>query len=99
MRVSALIATACAAVLLTGAVAAQQERSSGAPNFRLVGTIRDLMNGVVDPPSDRIWSAVWTEDSVAGVIEHQPKTDEEWTALEHDALTLAEAANLLKMPG
>jgi len=56
------------------------------------------MKGIVDPTSAAIWNAVSTESGPKGVIEKAPSTDAEWAQLEHDALMLAEATNLLKMP-
>jgi hypothetical protein len=46
-----------------------------------------------------IWDAVGSEEGPKGTIEKAPKTDEEWTKLEYNALVLAEVANLLKTPG
>ena len=57
------------------------------------------MKGIVDPSSAAIWDAVSTESGPKGEIEKAPKTEEEWAKLESQALTLAEVANLLKMPG
>lgn len=108
MRVLALLTTGCAVALLTSVMAAQAPSTSprksdpppdSVPQLRLVGTIKDIMLGIIDPAADDIWGTVWTEDSAQGIIEHQPKTEEEWAVVEHDALVLAEAANLLKMPG
>ena len=65
-----------------------------------VGTIKDVMKGIVDPNAMAVWDAVSSESGANGeVIEKAPKTDEEWAAIEHKALTLAEAANLLVTPG
>lgn len=64
-----------------------------------VGTVKDVMKGIVDPTSKAIWDAVGTESGKNGVVEKAPKTDEEWAVVEHSALSLAEAANLLKVPG
>ena len=66
--------------------------------FTPVGTVKQIMKGVVDPTSAAIWNAVSTESGPKGVIEKAPKTDEDWAQLEHSALMLAEATNLLKMP-
>ena len=66
--------------------------------FTPVGTVKQIMKGVVDPTSAAIWNAVSTESGPKGVIEKAPKTDEDWAQLEHSALMLAEAMNLLKMP-
>ncbi len=64
-----------------------------------VGTVKQIMKGIVDPSSAAIWDAVSTETGPKGDIEKAPNTDEEWAKLEAQALTLAEVANLLKMPG
>ena len=65
-----------------------------------VGTIKDVMKGIVDPNAMAIWDSVSAESAANGdVIEKAPKTDAEWAVVEHNALTLAEAANLLLTPG
>ena len=64
-----------------------------------VGTVKEVMKGIVDPTSKAIWDAVGTESGKNGIVEKVPKTDDEWAVLEHSALSLAEAANLLKIPG
>jgi hypothetical protein len=64
-----------------------------------VGTVKQIMKGIVDPSSAAIWDAVSTESGPKGDIEKAPKTEEEWAKLEGQALTLAEVANLLKVPG
>jgi hypothetical protein len=72
---------------------------SAATDYELVGTIHDIMEGIVDPASDVLFDAVATEITAAGINEKRPQTDEEWAHIEANALMLAEAANLLKMPG
>lgn len=64
-----------------------------------VGTVKEVMQGIVDPTSKAIWDAVGTESGKNGIVEKAPKTDEEWAVVQHNALSLAEAANLLKVPG
>ena len=64
-----------------------------------VGTVKDIMKGIVDPNSAAIWDAVSTEETPKGSIEKAPQTDEDWAKLEYNALALAEVANLLKTPG
>jgi len=67
--------------------------------FTPVGTVKQIMKGIVDPTSAAIWNAVSTESGPKGVIEKAPSSDAEWAQLEHSALMLAEATNLLRMPG
>ena len=64
-----------------------------------VGTVKQIMKGIVDPSSAAIWNAVSTESGPKGDIEKAPKMDEEWARLEGQALMLAEVGNLLKMRG
>jgi hypothetical protein len=64
-----------------------------------VGTVKDVMKGIVDPTSKAIWDAVGTESGKNGLVEKAPKTDDEWAVVQYNALNLAEAANLLKIPG
>jgi cytochrome c556 len=70
------------------AAAATQTASGPAP-MRNVGSMSDLMVKIIYPTSDAIFY----------VESRTPKTDAEWTALEGQALMLAESANLLMMPG
>ena len=62
-------------------------------------TIKDLMLSIIDPQADIVWNSVSTVSSEAGVVETIPKTDEDWDRVRHGAMTLAEASNLLMMPG
>ena len=69
------------------------------PPYNHVGTIREIMHGIVEPSSDAIFDAVVIDVSAAGIKETLPRTEEEWEKVEHGAIALAEAVNLLKMPG
>ncbi|WP_343732017.1 hypothetical protein [Duganella sp.] len=74
--------------------------SQPAPSeFRPDASIQELMASVVDPAADALWEAVSSETTAQGVVEHQPRTDAEWLAVRHHAVTLAEAANLLLIEG
>ena len=64
-----------------------------------VGTVKEIMEGIVDPSADVVWESVATNITAAGVEEKAPKTDDEWAVVQHSALMLAEAVNLLKMKG
>ena len=60
-----------------------------APVFKPVGTVRQIMLGIVAPTSDVIFK----------VPNHAPQGDQEWKTVQDSALTLAEAGNLLLLPG
>jgi hypothetical protein len=73
--------------------------AAGEPNYLPTATIKDLMLSIVDPSADAVWLSVTTVVDDKGFNETEPKTDEEWVKVRHGAIALAEAANLLKMPG
>jgi hypothetical protein len=97
----------CLAALLVAltAVGCQQaaeqkaEPASDLPPFVTDVTIKDLMLNVVDTNADVVWLSVTTVASDKGLVETRPKTDEEWARVKAGAITLAEAANLLMVPG
>jgi cytochrome c556 len=70
-----------------------QTKSATAPT-----TVQALMDGVIDPNADQLWSAVATVQTPAGEIHRQPTTPEAWAAvaatadrLTHGAATLGKA--------
>ena len=71
----------------------------GEPTYLATATIKDLMLSLVDPSADVVWLSVTTIVDEKGLVETVPKTDEEWKKVRHGAIALAEAANLLMMPG
>jgi hypothetical protein len=73
------------ALLLTCAAAAVAQT----PTFQPVGTVRQIMLGIVKPTSDVVFKFQFDP----------PKTDEEWATLQNNALSLAETGNLLLLPG
>ena len=67
--------------------------------YRPTTTIKDLMDGIVDPAADTIWDSVATTITTKGKEEKAPHTAEEWTTVRRSALQLLEASNLLQIPG
>jgi hypothetical protein len=64
--------------------------------YRQNASLEQLMEATITPASNAIFdSAVWTNGEPANL----PDTDAEWETVEHGAITLAESANLLLMPG
>ena len=72
---------------------------SAAPPFAPEATIKDLMLGLVDTSADTVWLSVTTVVGDTGVVETRPQNDEQWMEVRYGALRLAEAANLLMIPG
>lgn len=107
MRRMSLLLSASAGALLVALVAAgcgraaseQSEAASALPPFAVDYTIKDLMLNVIDTNADVVWLSVTTVASSEGLVETRPKTDEDWARVKAAAITLAEAANLLMIPG
>jgi len=94
---SVVVGAACDAN--KSASAAPPAATVASPAMTPVGTVKEIMKGIVDPSSKELWDSVGTESGPKGLVERSPKTDADWAKLEGDALMLAEVANLLKMPG
>jgi hypothetical protein len=86
-------ATAAAALMWAGTLGAQSI------SFDTDISIDELMEAVVMPQADVIWNAAQFSSTEEGEKMIGPGTDEEWLALRHSAVTLAEAANSLMVPG
>jgi hypothetical protein len=75
--------------LLLAATALAQAPAAQAPAAKPIGTVSELMVGIVWPISDEVFY----------ISTRTPKTDEEWMLFQGRMLMLAESANLLMMPG
>ena len=62
-------------------------------------TIIEIMASLVMPSAQSVWDAVAIDVTEKGTIEKKPQNDEEWAALRGTAVALAEATNLLIVPG
>ena len=89
------LVTALVSLLVCVSCAKQKSEAE----YRPTTTIRDLMDGVVDPAADTIWNSVGTTISKEGTEEKAPHTDEEWGTVRNGAIELLEASNLLQIPG
>src|SRR5687768_6508651 len=69
------------------------------PPFKPVASVKQLMESTVHPSAEVVFDSVGTIISASGMEEIAPKNDEEWATVQHSAMTLAEAGNLLMMPG
>ena len=69
------------------------------PEFMVSGTIKDIMDGVVDPSADFLWESVATIVTKKGTEERRPRTDAEWKEVRRRAIALIEGPNLLIMEG
>lgn len=92
-----LIAVACSSP--KPATPAAAVVSAPGANFRVTGTIKDIMDGIVDPSADYLWDSVATIVTKKGTEERRPRTDEDWKNVRRRAIALIEAPNLLIMEG
>lgn len=69
------------------------------PAFRTTGTIKEIMDSVIDPNADVLWESVSTTINREGTTEKMPRTDEDWLMVRRAAVTIVEATNLLVMDG
>jgi len=74
-----------AALLLSGCSTTPPPQTASQPTFKPVGDVLQIMQGMVIPAADVVWK----------VPAEAPKNDEEWAAVQHSALILAESGNLL----
>jgi len=61
-------------------------------------SVKELMENEIDPIADNIFEAVGTDVTAKGVVETAPQNDADWAKVRMGGVTLAEAANLLKIP-
>lgn len=90
---------AAASALFVSACTQPAPAPPAASPFDVVATVQDIMLGIIDPAADHIWNSVATVVTREGIDERMPRTDEEWQAARHNAITLVEATNLLRMEG
>jgi cytochrome c556 len=76
--------------LLAAAITMGQTAAGPDPPTRPIGTMTDLMVKVIFPTSEAVF---YIQRDGA------PKTDAQWEDMQAKALTLAESANLLMLPG
>ena len=66
-------------------------------DMRPVVSVKELMRDLIDPLADNIFNSVSTVMTMQGTIETAPKTEEDWDKIRIGAVTMAEAAYLLKV--
>ena len=89
MRIFHWLVVASTIALLTAGVIAQPGCTAAPPAPPAssaqvpVGTIREVMHQIIEESAQAIFDSVAVTVSAAGTVEKQPRTDEEWDALEH----------------
>ncbi len=93
-----MFATALVAQCSGPTAAPPAAQAPSAAELTPVASVHEMMRDIIDPVSDLIFEAVGTTVTDKGVEEVAPRTPEDWAKVRQGALTIAEAANLLKLP-
>jgi cytochrome c556 len=94
------VVTSIAQTAKPAAPAAPRPRAAAPPStYKPTATVKDLMDYIVIPSSEALFNAVSSTTGPNGVENKEPKTDADWAAVRQRALLLAEAGNLLMVPG
>lgn len=92
------LGTVIAGVFLVGLLGGCAEPQVQVP-YRAVTDSKQFMNWVLDPQADVIWGSAGVVSTLEGERDLRPTTQEDWDAVRNAAATIAEAGNLLMMPG
>src|SRR5262249_47950047 len=60
-------------------------------------SVRELMKYMIDPVADNLFNAVGSTRTKKGMVDIEPKTEEDWAKVRVGAVSLAEAASLLRI--
>jgi hypothetical protein len=66
-------------------------------DLKPVVSVKELMKYMIDPVADNIFNAVGSTVTKHGIVDIEPKTEEDWDKVRTGAVSLAEAAYLLKV--
>ncbi len=89
-----------AAALVAGCAGGAPEADPAPqPDFQPTATVEELMRAVIDPAADAVWDSVVVTSTADGIEREVPDSDDDWLALEHHAVRLLEAGNLLQIEG
>lgn len=77
----------------------ESDRPEGAAGYQPIVDSKQMMDWILDPLADVIWGSAGTITTLEGVEDLAPTTQEGWDAVRNAAATLAEAGNLLQIPG
>lgn len=81
------------------AACSPREPAAAQPEFHTQLTTIEVMAHVVDPAAWGLWGRAGTITNEEGETSLTPDTEEEWAAAENEAAIVAEAGNLLQLPG
>jgi hypothetical protein len=93
--VSALLFIGGVGFVVAGARALRHPPPPPGETLAPVGSVTQIMRGIVDPAATTVFNAVSTTVTAAGVEEKAPASQKEWDAVADAAAALAESGNLL----
>jgi hypothetical protein len=67
-------------------------------DLKPIVSVKELMKYMIDPVADNVFNAVGSVVTKDGVVDTEPKTDEDWEKIKIGAISLVEGADLLKVP-
>ena len=98
MSVSRILGAALALALLA-ACAKPGPPAAPPPAFNTAISVHELMENLVEPNADAVWHASGAIVDAKGVHDLSPTTDAGWAQVHGAATVVAEAGNLLLIPG
>jgi len=93
--VASLAAVSCTETEAPPEPAAEQNSGEFLPD----ATVREIMESMMSPAAEAIWDSVAFVSTEEYTIDAKPETAEDWQQLRRQAVTMAEAANALLIPG
>src|SRR4029450_13878802 len=92
---AALFISGIGFIIASGRTSQVEAAAPPAPSLPPVGTVKQIMAGIVMPAANTVFDSVSTIVDAKGVQENQPRTDAEWARVGANAAALIESANLL----
>jgi hypothetical protein len=86
-------------IIAAGRAPAEATEQNFDPAPAPVGSVKQLMKGIVSPAATVVFSSVGAVVTKEGTEERAPQNDAEWEVVGNSAVALAEAGNLLMMKG
>jgi hypothetical protein len=97
--VSVLLFVTGIGFVIAGARSARGAPAAVAADVQIapVATVKQVMGGIVGPSAAVVFNSVSTIADEKGIVEHFPRTDQEWEVVGNSAAALIEAGNLLML--
>ncbi len=93
--IASLATVSCSETVAPPKPVAEQNTSEFLPE----ATVREIMEAMMSPAAEAIWDSVAFIATREYSTQARPETEEDWQALRRQAVTMAEAANALLIPG